>query len=88
MPPADPPHPLGTGSASDLALAIQIFFQVTDILARLAVCEKASIDECYLDISEEARRRMKLGPPALPVNPDRVHICGQVLPPIHFVNSP
>jgi len=57
--------------------------QVTDILARLAVCEKASIDECYLDITAEAHRRLKEhGRPQLPVNADRAHICGQVpLPP-------
>jgi nucleotidyltransferase/DNA polymerase involved in DNA repair len=56
--------------------------QVTDILARLAVCEKASIDECYLDISVEARRRLlESGIPQLPVNSDRAHICGEVPPP-------
>ena len=56
--------------------------QVTNILARLAICEKASIDECYLDITAEAKHRLEasLGVPAVPVNAEQVHICGQVRP--------
>lgn len=54
--------------------------QVVDILSRMSICERASIDECYLDLTEEAHKRLATchGQPLLPVNPDRVHICGQV----------
>ena len=53
---------------------------MVDILSRIAVCERASIDECYLDLTEEAHTRLAAcsGQPTLPVNPDRVHVCGQV----------
>ncbi len=46
----------------------------------MAICERASIDECYLDLTEEAHKRLAAcgGQPLLPINPDRVHICGQV----------
>ena len=55
-------------------------WQVADILARLAVTERASIDECYLDITEEARRRMAAsgGHAPVPVHIDQVHVSGQV----------
>lgn len=54
--------------------------QVVDILSRMSICERASIDECYLDLTEEAHKRLAgcHGQPSFPVNPDRVHICGQV----------
>lgn len=53
--------------------------QVTDILARLAICEKASIDECYLDITAEARRRLEASQQVqLPVKSHQVHVCGEV----------
>lgn len=52
---------------------------MTDILARLAICEKASIDECYLDITAEARRRLDASEQLqLPVNSQQVHVCGEV----------
>ncbi|DBA89011.1 TPA: hypothetical protein ACH3X2_000227 [Trebouxia sp. C0005] len=53
--------------------------QVVEILSRMAICERASIDECYLDLTEEAHKRLAAsgGQPPLPINPDRVHICGQ-----------
>ena len=53
--------------------------QVTDILARLAICEKASIDECYLDITAEARKRAEDQQQLnSPVNAHQVHISGEV----------
>lgn len=57
------------------------WLQVTDILARLAICEKASIDECYLDITAEAKRRLEQSPASLapPARPDQIHVCGEVL---------
>lgn len=56
---------------------------MVDILSRMSICERASIDECYLDLTEEAHKRLAAchGQPLLPVNPDRVHVCGQV----HFL---
>ena len=49
------------------------------MLSRLSTCERASIDECYLDISAEAARRLAAasGHPQLPVNADRIHVAGQ-----------
>ena len=56
------------------------FIQVLGVLARLSTAERASIDECYLDISEEAKKRMAAcsGHPPLPVNLEQVHVCGEV----------
>ena len=52
---------------------------MTDILARLAVCEKASIDECYLDITAEAKRRSDAQEQVqAPINAQQVHMTGQV----------
>ena len=60
---------------------------MTDILARLAVCEKASIDECYLDITVEARKRMEAQEQAqAPIHPHQVHVCGQVI--IQYIDLP
>ena len=49
------------------------------MLSRLSICERASIDECYLDISAEAARRLAAasGHPQPPVNADRIHVAGQ-----------
>lgn len=54
--------------------------QVVDILSRKSICERASIDECYIDITAEAQRRLAAssGQPAMPVSPQQVHVCGQV----------
>ena len=54
--------------------------QVLDILARLSIAERASIDECYLDITQEASKRLAAssGHPALPINLEQVHVCGKV----------
>ena len=54
--------------------------QVVEILSRVSTCERASIDECYLDITAEALRRLEAcaGTPALPANVHEVHVCGQV----------
>ena len=51
-----------------------------DILSRTGIVERASIDECYLDLTQESHIRLAAcnGQPPLPVNADRVHICGQV----------
>ena len=53
--------------------------QVMDVLSRLSICERASIDECYLDVSAEAARRLAAasGHPQPPVNADRIHVAGQ-----------
>ena len=60
-----------------------------DILSRIGVVERASIDECYLDLTEEAHTRLAAcnGQPILPVNPDRVHICGQVTSLMHVSDT-
>ena len=54
--------------------------QVLDILARLSIAERASIDECYLDITQEASKRLAAcsGHPPLPINLEQVHVCGEV----------
>ncbi len=67
----------GSDSSSE---SLDAFIQVLGILARLSIAERASIDECYLDISEEAKKRMAAcaGYPALPVNMEQVHVCGEV----------
>ena len=53
--------------------------QVLDILARLAIAERASIDECYLDITQEASKRLSAcsGHPPLPSHAEQVHVCGE-----------
>lgn len=55
---------------------------MVDILSRIGIVERASIDECYLDLTEESHSRLAAcsGQPNLPVSADRVHICGQVGP--------
>ena len=57
-----------------------IHVQVLDILARLSIAERASIDECYLDITLEASKRLAAcsGYPYLPILPEQVHVCGEV----------
>ena len=59
--------------------------QVVDILSRKSICERASIDECYIDITAEAQRRLAAssGQPAMPVSPQQVHVCGKVRPGLH-----
>ncbi|CAL8468278.1 g7818 [Coccomyxa elongata] len=70
--------PVAHGKA-DLTLYRACGKQVLGILARLSIAERASIDECYLDISEEAKKRMAAcaGHPPLPVNLEQVHVCGE-----------
>jgi hypothetical protein len=57
-----------------------------EILARLSIAERASIDECYLDISEEAKKRLAASSahPPLPINVDQVHVCGEASAPPFF----
>ena len=60
-----------------------------DILGRTATCERASIDECYLDLSAEARKRLAAGAgrPQHPTSFERVHVCtesGPVSPFLHM----
>lgn len=53
--------------------------QVADILARGGVCERASIDEAYIDVTEESQRRLRLaasGPLPEPPSFDRIHVSG------------
>lgn len=54
--------------------------QVVAILQRMGICERASIDECYLDITVEARKRLSnsLGQMPRPGDLSRVHVCGVV----------
>ena len=49
------------------------------MLSRLSICERASIDECYLDISAEAGRRLAAaaGNPAPTPDAERIHVAGQ-----------
>ena len=48
-----------------------------DILARMGTCERASIDECYLDLTAESRKRLAAAAGTLqhPDSFDRVHVC-------------
>ena len=65
-------------------------YQVMEVLARCSVCERASIDECYLDVTEEARRRLAAcaGHPPLPPDADRIHIPGQAgCSPVHLLGA-
>lgn len=39
------------------------FSQVVSILARRGICERASIDEVYLDLTEAAEKMLKETPP-------------------------
>ncbi|EIE19275.1 DNA/RNA polymerase, partial [Coccomyxa subellipsoidea C-169] len=66
--------PVAHGKA-DLTLYRASGKQVLNILARLSVAERASIDECYLDITEEAKRRLAASSahPPLPINVGEVH---------------
>lgn len=50
--------PTAHGKA-DLTLYRSEGRRVLDVLARLARTERASIDECYLDLTEEAQRRLE-----------------------------
>ncbi|KAK9915303.1 hypothetical protein WJX75_007291 [Coccomyxa subellipsoidea] len=70
--------PVAHGKA-DLTLYRASGKQVLEILARLSIAERASIDECYLDISEEAKKRLAASSahPPLPINVDQVHVCGE-----------
>lgn len=70
--------PTAHGKA-DLTLYRDAGKQVVDVLSRIGIVERASIDECYLDLTQEAHSRLAAcsGQPRLPVNADRVHICGQ-----------
>ncbi|KAL4428594.1 hypothetical protein ABPG77_008906 [Micractinium sp. CCAP 211/92] len=67
--------PTAHGKA-DLTLYRSEGKRVLDILARLAKTERASIDECYLDLTEEAQRRLEAcgGVPPLPCNAEQVHV--------------
>lgn len=67
--------PTAHGKA-DLTIYRQAGKRVLDILARCSICERASIDECYLDLTEEAHRRLEAGAgvPPFPINSDQVHV--------------
>lgn len=69
-----------------MAEVIQKNLQVLDILARLSIAERASIDECYLDITQEASKRLAAcsGHPPLPIHLEQVHVCGEVTTTFHF----
>jgi hypothetical protein len=59
-----------------------LLLQVVAVLSSLAVVERASIDEAYLDVSQEAGSRLaQLGEGALPPEPadlERCHVAGMV----------
>ncbi|KAJ9529662.1 hypothetical protein QJQ45_014431, partial [Haematococcus lacustris] len=67
-------------SKADLSIYREAGVRVADVLSRLSVCERASIDEVYLDVSEEAARRLAAVPPdqAPPAPPcwRGVHVVG------------
>lgn len=73
--------PTAHGKA-DLTIYRQSGAQVMAILSGLAVCERASIDEAYLDLTEEAGRRLRAlpagAPPAVPSSLEGWHVCGLV----------
>lgn len=50
-----------------------------DILARAGICERASIDECYLDLTAESKKRLAAaaGQPPAPPSFDEVHVCAE-----------
>lgn len=54
--------------------------KVLDILACGGVCERSSIDESALDLTERAVQLLAAngGVPPLPVRPGQVHVCGAV----------
>lgn len=68
--------PTAHGKA-DLTLYRQAGKRVLDVLSRRARCERASIDECYLDLTEAALRVLaeRGGVPPTPVNMDQVHVA-------------
>ncbi|KAK9862849.1 hypothetical protein WJX84_002605 [Apatococcus fuscideae] len=70
--------PTSHGKA-DLTIYRNSGSKVVDILSRKSICERASIDECYIDITAEAQRRLTAssGQPAMPISPRQVHVCGQ-----------
>ncbi|PRW58740.1 DNA polymerase eta isoform B [Chlorella sorokiniana] len=69
--------PTAHGKA-DLTLYRSEGKKVLQILSRLGIAERASIDECYLDLTAEAQRRLEAcgGVPPLPMHPDQVHVSG------------
>ncbi|KAL4434375.1 hypothetical protein ABPG75_000816 [Micractinium tetrahymenae] len=77
--------PTAHGKA-DLTLYRSEGKRVLDILARLAKTERASIDECYLDLTEEAQRRLEAcgGVPPMPCNAEQVHVMAEA----GFVGAP
>ncbi|GAB4815654.1 hypothetical protein N2152v2_002700 [Parachlorella kessleri] len=70
--------PTAHGKA-DLTLYRDAGKRVLDILARKATCERASIDECYLDLTNEAQKLLVecCGAPPLPMNVEQVHVMGE-----------
>lgn len=71
--------PTAHGKA-DLTLYREAGAQVIGILSTLSICERASIDEAYIDVTDEANRRHAAGGgwPAAPFNTEGWHVCGVV----------
>lgn len=71
--------PTAHGKA-DLTIYRESGAQVTSILSTLCVCERASIDEAYLDVTDEAMRRLSRAGGKLPQQQDfdGWHVCGIV----------
>ena len=64
---------------ADLTIYRNAGSRVLEILSRVDVrVERASIDECYVDLTNEATRRLADlgGEPAMPSRPEQVHVYG------------
>lgn len=64
---------------ADLTIYRNAGSRVLEILSRADVTvERASIDECYLDLTDEAARRLADfgGAPTMPSQPEKVHVYG------------
>lgn len=71
--------PTAHGKA-DLTLYRAEGAKVLAIMARYGITERASIDEMYIDCTDEALRRLQAtgGAPALPQKLDQIHIAAMV----------
>lgn len=71
--------PTAHGKA-DLTLYRAEGAKVLAIMARYGITERASIDEMYIDCTDEALRRLQAngGAPALPLQLDQIHIAAMV----------
>lgn len=78
---------------SDLTIYRNAGKRVLQILSRKSICERASIDECYLDVTLEAHKRLEksAGLPPYPVEPHQIHVYesnGEDIPADRWWNRP